>query len=90
MPHGAPEVDSPRDASIVVPEIRRARVVVRRRRARRHQYGNDGTWTARGSRRTIALAVVVCTAVFALMGVGLYYGLGLAEPKVGDSPHHVG
>ena len=35
MAYGAPEVDSPQeDAPIAVPDIRRERVVVRRRRAR--------------------------------------------------------
>ncbi len=87
MAPGAPEVDSPRDVSIVVPEIRRGRVVVRRRRARGHKH-NDGTWATRGSRRKVVHAIIVCVAVFLLMGVGLYFGICWAESKPGESARH--
>jgi len=85
MPHGAPEVDSSQDASIVVPEIRRGRVAVRRRRARGHRHGP--TWTARASRRKIVRGIVVCTSVLVLMGLCLYYGLSRVD--LGPSSRHL-
>jgi hypothetical protein len=74
MTPGAPDVQSPRDVSTVVPEIRRERVVVRRRRAhsRHHQRAK---WSARASRRKVIRAFVVCTSVLVLMAIGLYLGL---------------
>jgi len=94
MPHGAPEVDIPREASIVVPEMRSARVVVRRRRARGHKH-RQPTWTTRASRRKIVRGIVVCTSVLVLMGLSLYYGLSRVERgptsrqhTVVTSPHH--
>jgi hypothetical protein len=74
MTPGAPDVPSPRDVSTEMPEIRRERVVVRRRRAhsRRHQQTN---WSVRASRRKVIRAFVVCTGVLVLMAIGLYLGL---------------
>jgi hypothetical protein len=86
MPHGAPEVDSSQDASIVVPEIRRGRVVVRRRRARGHRH-KQPTWAARASRRKIVRGIVVCASVLVLMGLCLYYGLSRAE--LGPNSRHL-
>jgi len=88
MAYGAPEVDSPQeDPPIVVPEIRRERVVVRRRRAhsRRHK---RGSWTARASYRRAVRAVVVCAAVLAMMALGLYYGLSRQESAPAEGSHH--
>jgi len=78
MAQGAPEVDSPQDAPIFVPEIRRERVVVRRRRARGRHH-KRGVWTARASRRKAIRAVVVCASVLVLMALGIYYGLSKQE-----------
>jgi hypothetical protein len=89
MALGAPEVDSPQDVSIVVPEIRRERVVVRRRRSRgRHHNHKRGVWTARASRRKAIRAVVVCASVLVLMALGLYYGLSRQESAPAESSHH--
>ena len=89
MAHGAPEVDSPQDVPILVPEIRRERVVVRRRRARgRHHDHKRGVWTARASRRKAIRAVVVCASVLVLMALGLYYGLSRQESAPPESSHH--
>jgi len=74
MTPGAPDVDSPQDVSIPVPELRRERVAVRRRRAHsRHRPG--GHWAARTSRRRVLRAVAVCAGILVLMAVGLYFGL---------------
>lgn len=87
MAHGAPEVDSPQDDSMLVPEIRRERVVVRRRRPHsRHR--KHGAWTARASRRKAMRALVVCVSVLVLMALGLYYGLSKQEPMPGESSVH--
>ena len=85
MTPGAPDVDSPQDVSIAVPEVRRERVVVRRRRAQsRHRTG--GRWTARTSRRKAFRAFAVCTGILVLMAVGLYFGLERHElPPTGGS-----
>ena len=74
MSPGAPNVDSPQDVSIPVPELRRERVAVRRRRAhsRRHV---GGRWVARTSRRKVLRVVAVCAGILVLMAVGLYFGL---------------
>jgi len=88
MAYGAPEVDSPQeDAPIVVPEIRRERVAVRRRRAhsRRHKHRS---WTARASFRRVVRAVLVCAAVLAMMALGLYYGLSRQESTPTEGSHH--
>jgi hypothetical protein len=76
MTPGASDVDSSRDA-IVVPPLRRERVVVRRRRSRSRP--KPGTWTARASRRRTVRVFVVCAGVLVLMGVGLYFGLSRQE-----------
>lgn len=74
MTPGAPDVDSPQDVSIPVPELRRERVAMRRRRAHsRHRPG--GQWAARTSRRRVLRAVAVCAGILVLMAVGLYFGL---------------
>ena len=74
MTPGAPDVDSPQDVSSPVPEMRRERVVVRRRRAHsRHRRG--GHWAARTSRRKMLRAFAVCAGVLVVMAVGLYFGL---------------
>jgi hypothetical protein len=87
MAYGAPELDSPQeDASIVVPEIRRERVVVRRRRARGRQH-KHGVWTARASRRKAVRAVIVCATVLVMMALGLYYGLSRQESAPAESSH---
>ena len=87
MAYGAPEVDSPReDAPIVVPDIRRERVVVRRRRARgRH---HKRVWNARASRRRMVRAIVVCATVLVLMVLSLYYGLSRQESEPAEGAHH--
>ena len=83
MIQGAPDVDSPPDVSIAVREIRRARVVVRRRRGRsRHR---PGQWTARASRRRAVRAVVVCAGVLVLMALGLYFGLSRQDMTPAES-----
>ena len=83
MIQGAPDVDSPPDVSIAVPEIRRERVAVRRRRGRsRHR---SGQWTARSSRRRAVRAVVVCAGVLVLMALGLYFGLSRQEMAPAES-----
>jgi hypothetical protein len=76
MTEGAPDVDRPQDVSIVVPEIRRARVVVRRRA---HGGHTRRRWTARASRRRTLRAAFVCAGVLVLMAVGLYFGLSRQE-----------
>jgi hypothetical protein len=87
MAYGAPEVDSPQeDSPVVVPEVRRERVVVRRRRGRgRHHKG--GVWTARASRRKTIRAVLVCAGVLLMMALGLYYGLSRQEAAPAESSH---
>jgi transcriptional regulator GlxA family with amidase domain len=86
MVPGAPEVDSPQDDSLIVPEIRRERVVVRRRRARNHRHKHVA-WTARASRRRAVRAIVVCTGVLVLMALGLYYGLSRQAIAPEESSH---
>lgn len=89
MAYGAPEVDSPQeDPPIVVPEIRRERVVVRRRRAHSRRYNKRKSWTARASYRRALRAVVVCAAVLAMMALGLYYGLSRQESAPAEGSHH--
>jgi len=83
MPQGAPDVDSPRDVPIAVPEIRRERVVVRRRRGLGHHRSNR--WTARASRRRTIRAFVVCAGVLVLMALGLYLGLSRQEAAPAES-----
>jgi hypothetical protein len=88
MAYGAPEVDRPQeDAPIVVPDIRRERVVVRRRRARGRHH-KRGVWTARASRRRVVRAIVVCATVLVLMALGLYYGLSRQESAPAEGSHH--
>ena len=88
MAYGAPEVDSPQeDAPIAVPDIRRERVVVRRRRARGRHH-KRGVWTARASRRKAVRAILVCATVLMLMALGLYYGLSRQESAPAEGSHH--
>ena len=88
MAYGAPEVDSPQeDAPIVVPDIHRERVVVRRRRARGRHH-KRGVWTARASRRKAVRAILVCATVLVLMALGLYYGLSRQESAPAEGSHH--
>jgi hypothetical protein len=83
MIQGAPDVESPPDVSIAVPEIRRERVVVRRRRGRsRHR---PGRWTTMRSRRRTVRAFLVCTGVLVLMALGLYFGLSHQEIAPAES-----
>jgi hypothetical protein len=80
---GAPDVESPPDVSIAVPEIRRQRLVVRRRRGRgRH---STPRWTAIRSRRRTLRAFVVCASVLMLMALGLYFGLSRQEMAPAES-----
>ena len=83
MIQGAPDVDSPPDVSIAVPEIRRERVVVRRRRGRGRQ--RSVQWNARASRRRSVRAVVVCAGVLVLMALGLYFGLSRQDMSPAES-----
>jgi len=86
MTPGSPDVESPQDVSTVVPEIRRERVVVRRRRARTgHRHRHRLTWTARASRRKVIRAFVVCTGVLVLMALALYFGLSRQQMAPADS-----
>ena len=79
MAYGAPEVDSPQeDAPIAVPDIRRERVVVRRRRARGRHH-KRGVWTARASRRKDGPRDTRLRGVLVLMALGLYFGLSRQE-----------
>ena len=88
MAYGAPEVDSPQeDAPIVVPDSRRERVVVRRRRARGRHH-KRGVWTARASRRKTVRAIVVCATALVLMALGLYYVLSRQESAPAEGSHH--
>jgi len=84
MTPGAPDVDSPQDVSIPVPELRRERVAVRRRRAhtRRHV---GGRWVARTSRRKVLRVVALCAGILVLMAVGLYFGLESHELRPAGS-----
>lgn len=84
MTPGAPDVDSPPDVPSTVPELRRERVVVRRRRAHsRHRRG--GHWAARTSRRKTLRAFAVCAGVLVLMAVGLYFGLARQDLPPAES-----
>jgi hypothetical protein len=84
MSPGAPDVDSPQDVSIPVPESRRERVMVRRRRANsRHR--RVANWTARTSRRKVLRAFAVCAGILVLMAVGLYFGLDHQDLLPGKS-----
>ena len=76
MTEGAPDVESPQDVSTVVPEIRRERVVRRRRRTHSR---TPRRWTAQASRRRALRAAFVCAGVLVLMAVGLYFGLSRQE-----------
>jgi len=85
MIRGEPVVGRSHEAPIAVPEPRRERVVVRRRRA--HSRHRTGRWTARRSRRKILRAAVLCTAVLLLMAAGLY--LGLSRQEVAPAESHL-
>ena len=75
MSQGAPDVDSPQDVSVVVPEIRSERV----RRRRPHSRSKSRQWTAQRSRRRAIRTAVVCAGVLLLMAFGLYLGLSRQE-----------
>ena len=84
MSPGVPDVESPQDVPITVPELRRERVVVRRRRAHsRHR--RSGQWAARTSRRKTLRAFAVCAGVLVLMAVGLYFSLARQEIPPAES-----
>jgi hypothetical protein len=76
MTRGEPVVGNSQEAPVVVPEPRRDRVVVRRRRAHsRHRHGK-GRWTAaHRSRRRVIRAMVLCVTVLLMMAAGLYLTL---------------
>jgi hypothetical protein len=84
MSPGAPDVDRSQDVSISVPELRRERMVVRRRRAHsRHRRG--GRWAARTSRRKMLRAFAVCAGILVLMAVGLCFGLARQDLPPAES-----
>jgi hypothetical protein len=85
MIRSEPVVGSSHEAPIAVPEPRRERVVVRRRRA--HSRHRTGRWIAARSRRKILRAAVLCTTVLLLMAAGLY--LGLSRQDVGPADRQV-
>ena len=87
MTEGAPDVESPQDVSRVLPEIRRERVVVRRRRAL-YRHHHRVSWSARASRRKIVRAFVVCAGVLVLMALGLYFGLSRQEMAPAEGKLH--
>ena len=88
MSPGVPDVESPQDVPITVPELRRERVVVRRRRAHsRHR--RSGHWAARTSRRKTLRAFAVCAGVLVLMAVGLYFGLARQENPPAESSRSI-
>jgi hypothetical protein len=83
MIQGAPDVESPPDVSIAVPEIRRERVVVRKRRGRNRP--RPAQWSAIRARRRTVRAFVVCAGVLMLMALGLYFGLSRQELAPAES-----
>src|SRR5512144_854891 len=86
MIRGEPVGGSSQEAPIPVSELRRERVVVRRRRA--HGRHRTGRWTAQKSRRKIIRAAVVCAGVLLLMAVGLYLGLARQDMAPAESRLH--
>jgi hypothetical protein len=67
-------------------ELHRARISVRRRRARP---GRSKNWVATRSRRRTARAFALCAGVLLLMAIGLYFGLAhqeTAAPVEGAAP----
>ena len=88
MTEGSPDVESPRDVSRLLPEIRRERVVVRRRRSRKAHRRHHVSWTVRASRRKIIRACVVCTGVLVLMALSIYFGLSRQEIAPGEGSMH--
>jgi len=70
MIRGEPVVDSPPEAPVVVPSVRRERVVVRRRRP--HGRHRSRTWTARASRRKGIRVALICVGALIMMAFGLY------------------
>lgn len=70
----APDVASSQDVPTAVPQIRRDRVVVRRRRSRGPRH-NGTDWAARRSFRKVFRAVLACVTVLVVMSLGLYFGL---------------
>ena len=67
----APDVASSQD---VPTQIRRDRMVVRRRRSRGPRH-NRTDWAARRSFRKVLRAVLACVTVLVVMSLGLYFGL---------------
>jgi hypothetical protein len=88
MIRGQPVVGSSQEAPIAVPEPRRERVVVRRRRAHsKHRTSKHGTgrWSSRAARRKVIRTAVVCVAVLVLMAMGVYFGLSRQEVAPAES-----
>jgi hypothetical protein len=73
MIRGERVAGSSEEAPIVVPEVPRARVVVRRRRSHRRLLSE--AWSSPNSRRRTIRTVIVCASVLLLMAVGLYLSL---------------
>jgi len=86
MIRSEPVEGSSQEAPIPVSELRRERVVVRRRRA--HSRHRTGRWTAQKSRRKIIRAVVVCAGILLLMVIGLYLGLARQDLAPAESKLH--
>jgi hypothetical protein len=63
----------------VLPTLRKERVTVRKRRARRRV---TREWTARSSRRRTMRTFVVCVGVLLVMAGLLYFGLSRQEAAV--------
>ena len=86
MTRGEPVVGSSQEAPVVVPEPRRDRVVVRRRRA--HSRHRRGQWTALRSRRRMIRATVLCVTVLLMMAAGLYLTLSRQEVTPAETRLH--
>src|SRR4051794_7317950 len=84
MIQGAPDVESPPDVSTAAPEMRRQRVVVRKRRGRSRPRPPQWTAAVRSRRRAVR-AFVVCAGVLMLMALGLYFGLSRQELAPAES-----
>jgi hypothetical protein len=82
-------VEAPQDIPAIAPEVRRERVV-RRRRARSsgHHHKHKLSWTARASRRKVVRVFLLCAGVLVLMAIGLYFGLARQDvaPVEGAAP----
>lgn len=89
MIRGQPVVGSSQEAPISIPEPRRERVVVRRRRAnsKRRQH-RIGRWSTRAARRNLIRAAVICASVLLLMAIGVYFGLSRQDVAPAESRLH--